>query len=107
MSSFTKFSDSISAPALKLRDSDFVMLVIFPSSPCPENTADTEMLPIGRVSNVSSPSELYIITRLTLSEICAMTFTVLGSRLRSSSSILFSISAIFRRLQLSQLSIIS
>ena len=63
-----------SAPILKLLET-----LLFSDFPSCWNTAVTEMLPIGLVSHVNSPNELYISTSHTEFDNLAMTFTILLS----------------------------
>ena len=60
-----------SAPILKLLD-----MLLFSVLPSCWNTTVTDRLPIGLVSQVISPNELYMSTSLTESESLAMTFTM-------------------------------
>ena len=79
--SSSRASSIISAPHLRLRDTLFVQL-------CPPEVkmACRDMLPIGRVSETSSPSELYIRISLVQYESTAITLQVRASRRRISES---------------------
>ena len=74
-------SVSISAPVIRLLET----LLFSIASPC-LNTTDTETLPIGLTSQVSSSRELYIITLLIELDTIATTLSTRESRLRISFS---------------------
>ena len=74
-------SESISAPQRKLREMD-----LFSVTPPCSKTADRDMLPMGRVSHLSSPWELYMRMSLIWKAKLAISLTMRVSRPFTSAS---------------------